>query len=110
MIDGFYTATCGSPTFDQDIDNEIGFLDFDSSDYSASLKDFAPGLIDDDSASDTEDFGLTEGRRAALKRRSCFGSLGKLNLFFSFENDSLLISSATSTVYFQRGQIRCKGR
>ena len=42
MIDSFYTAACGSPTFDQDIDNEkIGCLDFSCSDFSASLEDFA---------------------------------------------------------------------
>ena len=85
MIDGFFTAACGSPTFDQDIDNEIGFLNFDSSDYSASLKDFAPGLSDDDNESDNEDFGPIERRRAALKRRSFFGSIGHASNSFDFE-------------------------
>ena len=44
MIDGFYTATCGSPTFDQDIDAEIGYFNFNgTSNFEASLKDLPQG-------------------------------------------------------------------
>ena len=65
MIDGFYTATCGSPTFDIDIDDEIGYLNFDSADYSASLAEFSPGLDGDYGAADNADFGPTESRKLA---------------------------------------------
>ena len=65
-IDGFPTAVCGSPTFDKDIDDKIGYLDFDNSDYSDSLQEFAPGL-GDFSASDNDGFGAT--RRSLSRRR-----------------------------------------
>ena len=64
-IDGFPTADCGSPTFDKDIDDKIGYLDFNSSDYSDSLQEFAPGL-GDFSSSDNDGFGPT---RRSLSRR-----------------------------------------
>lgn len=43
-IDGLPAATCNSSTFDQDLDDAIGYLDFDGENYSASLEDFMPGL------------------------------------------------------------------
>ena len=64
-IDGFPTADCGSPTFDKYIDDKIGYLNFDNSDYSGSLQDFAPGL-GDVSPSDNDGFGPTRRR---LSRR-----------------------------------------
>ncbi|KAG8529121.1 uncharacterized protein KY384_005756 [Bacidia gigantensis] len=71
MIDGFYTATCGSPTFDADIDAEIGFLEFDSNDYSSSLENFAPNTDDDYSQSDNADqgFNVEQSRRMVRLRR-----------------------------------------
>ena len=72
MIDGLYAATCGSPTFDIDIDDEIGYLDFDSAHYSASLAEFSPGLDDDYGAADNADFGPTESRKMARSFGSSF--------------------------------------
>ena len=45
-IDGLPTATCNSTTFDEDLDNAIGYLPFDEDDYSENLRSFAPGLGD----------------------------------------------------------------
>ena len=72
QIDGFPTATCGSPDFDKVLDDEIGYLNFDSADYSTSLKAFAPG-IEDTKVADNQ--GLTPTglkRRSYLHRRDWF--------------------------------------
>ena len=71
-IDGFPTAPCGASDFDKMLDDEIGYLNFDSADYSASLREFAPGIEDTNPADDT---GLpTTGlrRRSRLQRRFSF--------------------------------------
>ena len=52
QIDGFPTGACGSPTFDKDIDDEIGYLDFNS-DLGGSLGDFAPGVDFSDASGNT---------------------------------------------------------
>ena len=68
-IDGFPTAPCGSPDFDKILDDEIGYLNFDSADYSASLQAFAPG-IEDTQAVDNQGFAATGlKRRSRLQRR-----------------------------------------
>ena len=71
MIDGLPTAACGS-TFDLDLDNEIGYLDFDAGNYSSSLGDFIPGL-EDDSPVPGDGFGVTTSR---LRRRQPAGKIG----------------------------------
>lgn len=71
QIDGFPTAPCGSETFDQQLDDEIGYLSFDDAEYEASLRDFAPGL-DDFSASDNDGFGTLRRRRRNLQKRNWF--------------------------------------
>ena len=78
-IDGFPTAPCGSPDFDQQLDNTLGSLDFDDSDYSASLRAFAPGL-EDFSASDNQGFESPDiGRRSIiLQRRNLFTNIAKV--------------------------------
>lgn len=71
-IDGFPTASCGAPDFDQQLDNTIGYLDFNDSDYSASLRAFAPGL-EDFSSSDDQGFESPDlRRRSILQRRGWF--------------------------------------
>ncbi|KAI4254492.1 MAG: hypothetical protein LQ352_003067 [Teloschistes flavicans] len=45
-IDGFPTAACNSPTFDEDLDYAIGYFDFEEEKYSQSLQEFVPGLKD----------------------------------------------------------------
>lgn len=71
-IDGFPTAPCGSSDFDKILDDEIGYLNFDSADYSASLQAFAPG-IEDTTASDNQGFASTGlRRRSKLQRRGWF--------------------------------------
>ena len=83
MIDGFYTATCGSPTFDQDIDDKIGYFNFNgTANFEASLKDFAPGLSEygeNYEPSDNTDFGPSHRRRrTTLHRRALFRSLAEV--------------------------------
>lgn len=71
-IDGFPTAPCGSSDFDKILDDETGYLNFDSADYSASLQAFAPG-IGDTTASDNQGFTSTGlKRRSKLQRRNWF--------------------------------------
>ncbi|KAL8966586.1 MAG: hypothetical protein Q9183_003305, partial [Haloplaca sp. 2 TL-2023] len=67
-IDGFPTAACNSPTFDEDLDDTIGYLDFGEGDYSQSLERFMPGL-GDYSAEANEGFGPTNNTSAGLVRR-----------------------------------------
>ena len=79
-IDGFPAATCGAITFDTDLDQAIGYLDFDSKDFSNSLKAFAPDLTDD-SASDNNDFGPVETAPPMKVRRglgSFFSSVAQV--------------------------------
>ena len=74
MIDGFYTATCGSPSFDQDIDAQIGYFNFiGSANFETSLKEFAPGLIDD--GDDYEPTDNTDFGPSRLRRRAFFSSV-----------------------------------
>lgn len=79
-IDGFPTAPCGSPDFDQQLDNTLGSLDFDDSDYSASLRAFAPGL-EDFSASDNQGFEPPDIRRRSiiLQRRNWFTNIANVS-------------------------------
>ena len=73
-IDGLPTASCNSSTFDQDLDNQLGYFDFSEEYYSASLRAFVPGL-DDDNPSDNQGFGVEPSRfrrRIELNRRSFF--------------------------------------
>ena len=67
-IDGFPTAPCG-PDFDKILDDEIGYLNFDAADYSASLQAFVPG-IEDTKPSDNQGLPTTGSRRRSrLQRR-----------------------------------------
>lgn len=75
LIDGFHTAPCGSPTFDMEIDREIGYLDFDAEHWSDSLAHFAPGLDGKDySVENNQDFGAVEPEQRARRRRRGFFS------------------------------------
>ncbi|KAL8669726.1 MAG: hypothetical protein Q9168_005695 [Polycauliona sp. 1 TL-2023] len=75
-IDGLPTANCGSPTFDQDLDDKIGYLHFDADDYSRSLEKFVPGLDDFDPA-DNEGFGVLQNANTTrLTRRQKGGWFG----------------------------------
>lgn len=73
-IDGFPTTACGSPTFDKDLDDKIGYLEYNESDYSAALRDFAPGIDDSDLSSDE---GVTRRR---LHKRGWLSSAFKVGL------------------------------
>ena len=81
-IDGFPAAACGATDFDELLDNAIGYLNFSSADLSSTLKDFAPGLTDDD-PSDYEDEPSSKIRRRMLvqsrrlHRRGWFSSILK---------------------------------
>ena len=79
FIDGFPTATCGSPTFDADIDRELGYLSFDAKNWSASLSSFAPDLNGSDySIGDNQDFGAVEpSKRLRLRPRGFFSSVSR---------------------------------
>ena len=66
-IDGFYTADCGSPTFDRDIDQKIGFFDF-TGDITDELESFAPGLEYDYEDATADDFESKKLRKRALAR------------------------------------------
>ncbi|KAL6719024.1 hypothetical protein ACLMJK_003259 [Lecanora helva] len=73
QIDGFPAATCNSTTFDQDLDDAIGYYDFDAAHYSESLRGFAPGLGDFD-PDDNEGFqpissSRTSNATSPLQRR-----------------------------------------
>ncbi|KAL8675639.1 MAG: hypothetical protein Q9224_007447, partial [Gallowayella concinna] len=66
-IDGLPTATCNSSTFDQDLDDAIGYLPFDEDDYSESLERFAPGL-DDFTAGGNQGFGPLQNTTRLTRR------------------------------------------
>ena len=84
-IDGFPTAPCGSSDFDKMLDDDIGYLNFDPADYSASLQAFAPGIGDTNPADNT---GLpTTGlrHRSRLQRRFSFiDDIIKVRTVFSY--------------------------
>ena len=67
-IDGLPTATCNSTTFDEDLDNRIGYLNFDAAHYSQSLRLFAPGL-EDFSPESYQGFGVTNSSNSSSLRR-----------------------------------------
>lgn len=56
VIDGFFAATCGSTTFDQDIDDKIGYLSFNAANFTNSLEAFVPNLDSDYLPADNNDF------------------------------------------------------
>lgn len=75
-IDGLPAADCGDPTFDADIDNTTGYLDFSSADANSSLSDFAPDVtFTSDEETDGEDDPDLTRRSAILRKRSWFKSL-----------------------------------
>ncbi|KAF1351440.1 hypothetical protein BDV97DRAFT_170100 [Delphinella strobiligena] len=75
-IDGLPAADCGDATFDADIDNIIGYLDFSSADANSSLSDFAPDVTftSDEDTDDEDDPDLTR-RSAVLRKRISIGSI-----------------------------------
>lgn len=84
LVDGFPSATCGSPTFDQDIDDQIGYLSFNQSAFSTSLQEFAPGLDDDYLPSDNNDFAPVGSPAGKAKR--ALGRLQRRGFFEKFGN------------------------
>ena len=92
-INGFPTAPCGSPTFDKDLDDKIGYLDFDSTGFSAVLEDFARGL-DDYSSSDNQGFGTS--------RRRMLYSRGPLSFISRVANVRATHSSIESLLSMRR--------
>lgn len=72
VIDGLPAIDCGDATFDTDLDNLIGYLDFSSGDYSSSVEDFLPGVSLD--ADDLQDDDPELSRRDAQLRKRGFGS------------------------------------
>lgn len=71
QIDGFPTSTCNSPTFDQDLDDQLGYYDFSDAQFDASLRAFAPGLDDYTPSGDQP----LRRRNAGLVRRGWFSGL-----------------------------------
>ena len=71
-IDGLPTAACGSPTFDQDLDDAIGYLDFSDANFNASIRNFAPGL---ENYTVTGDSPLRLRRDSRPMRRDIFSSI-----------------------------------
>jgi hypothetical protein len=70
-INGFPAAACGS-SFDQDLDNAIGYLDFDDADFTSSLGEFLPGLPSNDtneSDYETDDEQEYRRKRGLIERR-----------------------------------------
>ena len=80
IIDGLPAANCGDASFDKDLDNAIGYLDFSSSSVDGtSLSDFLPdATVSADDLDDARD-GITISRRALMleKRWNPFKAIAK---------------------------------
>ena len=108
-IDGLPTANCGSPTFDQDLDDKIGYLHFDADDYSRSLEKFVPGLDDFDPA-DNEGFGVLQNanttRLTRHQKGGWFGDrVAKVCIYYAYpgiERPYRLTYSLGSCCYLQQ--------
>jgi hypothetical protein len=68
QIDSFPTALCGS-SFDTELDLELGYLNFTTDDFSASLKSAAPGL-GDFNVTDYQDDEIVQENNTAIERRA----------------------------------------
>lgn len=70
-IDGLPAANCGDASFDAELDNAIGYLDFSStSDDGSSLADFLPDAsINSTDLTDAEDSAQLSRRSAMLDKR-----------------------------------------
>lgn len=71
QIDRFPTSICNSPTFDQDLDDQLDYHDFSEASYYASIRTFAPGL---DEYMPSHNQPLRR-RNAGLVRRGLFSNL-----------------------------------
>lgn len=71
-IDGFPTARCNSPTFDQDLDDSLGYYDFSDDQFEASLRAFAPNPPGYDPSENPE---ARRRRDVSLVRRGFFSDL-----------------------------------
>ena len=70
IIDALPAPTCGLSTFDQDLDAQLGFLNFDGSNYATSHQRIASSLSGV-GASDDEWLGLSSLQcRGRLQRRA----------------------------------------
>ena len=77
MIDGLITAPCGT-NFDQALDDAIGYLDFNESDFASSLGNFAPGLNDDNYLDyDADGSNDSTGPIRRIRRRWWFSAIIK---------------------------------
>ena len=66
-IGGLPSATCNLSKFDQELDDKLGYLPFDTTNYSENLRTFAPGL-GDFTATDNKGFESLHRRNINLKR------------------------------------------
>ncbi|KAL9595333.1 MAG: hypothetical protein Q9219_006510 [cf. Caloplaca sp. 3 TL-2023] len=99
-IDGFPTATCNSTTFDEDLDDAIGYLPFDEAEYSQNLKSFAPGLGDFTPGSN-QGFGpiLQDGTRLTRRQNGgWFGDLVAKSLARTFDRAAEALRSLPAAV------------
>jgi len=91
-ISGFPAATCGATDFDQQLDSEIGYLDF-TNNFSDSLMEFAPGLPDTNPADyqnqPTSKLRRDVYQRSRLQRRGFFSSIA--SRFTKVRNRPLLL-------------------
>ncbi|KAL9060466.1 MAG: hypothetical protein Q9162_000639 [Coniocarpon cinnabarinum] len=74
VIDGFPAYACGASDFDQHLDEVIGYLDFSSKDYDASLQEYMPGVTFDDEALQDDDAGLDARSLVVLRKRGFWSS------------------------------------
>ncbi|KAL8993315.1 MAG: hypothetical protein Q9169_006437 [Polycauliona sp. 2 TL-2023] len=93
-IDGFPTATCNSPTFDQDLDDRLGYFDFGESQLDASLRAFAPGF---------QDNGPSDSQLAQRRRRSV--GLVRRGFFDIFESIAKTVVNVVKEVFSEENAI-----
>ncbi|KIV83450.1 hypothetical protein PV11_05473 [Exophiala sideris] len=104
-IDGFPAVACGVSDFDTQLDDVLGYLDFSSTDYDASLEDFSPDVSFD--AEDLDDDDATMERRALLgrshlRKRGIFSAL----LSVGEQLSSAVVAVATTGVALARAAVQ----
>ncbi|KAL8891758.1 MAG: hypothetical protein Q9192_005706 [Flavoplaca navasiana] len=93
-IDGFPTATCNSPTFDQDLDDKLGYFDFSETQLDASLRAFAPGF---------QDNGPSDSQLVQRRRRSV--GLVRRGFFDIFESIAKTVVNVVKEVFSEKNAV-----
>ncbi|KAL8886407.1 MAG: hypothetical protein Q9215_005880 [Flavoplaca cf. flavocitrina] len=93
-IDGFPIATCNSPTFDQDLDDKLGYFDFSETQLDASLRAFAPGF---------QENGPSDSQLAQRRRRSV--GLVRRGFFDIFESIAKTVVNVVKEVFSEKNAV-----